>query len=93
MTTINTRCKKCGRVRTFKGVDAFQRTMSAWVDINALFHSVRRHWSELTPKAHLWAPFYIITTPLLFIVALIRDLLRIVLLIITWPFWWLHEEI
>lgn len=93
MTTININCKKCGRVHIFKGPNAFRCTMSAWADVYGLFHAIRHHWCRLTPKARFWAPFYVITRPLLLILALAWDLLCIVLLIITWPFWWLHEEV
>ncbi len=46
----------------------------------------------LSPKAHRWAPFYCVVVPLRLILALVWDLLRATLLVVTWPVWWLHEE-
>lgn len=58
-----------------------------------IFHGITRHWGTLSPKAHRWAPFYCVVVPLHLILALVWDLLRATLLVVTWPVWWLHEEV
>lgn len=93
MTTLHLNCKKCGRVHTVKGPDCFYNTMSVLGDIYGFAHAIRHHWAGLSLKARLWSPFYCIALPLRFALAVAWDLLRVALLVATWPFWWLHEEV
>lgn len=93
MTTITHQCKKCGRTYAVSCNDVFYTTVNTWMDTLSMFHALTHHWSTLQKKAHRWAPFYIIVKPLHCIAALVWDLLRLALLIVTWPFWWLHEEV
>lgn len=93
MTTITTICKRCGRTRVTKCVDTFYSTADMWSSACGFFHGITRHWGTLFPKAHRWAPFYCVVVPLHLILALVWDLLRATLLVVTWPVWWLHEEV
>lgn len=93
MITIQTTCKRCGVVHTTKGPSFFRNTLRAWSDIPGFIHPIRHHWKSLTRKARLWAPFYAAFLPVRLILALAWDALRAALLIATWPFWWLHEEV
>ena len=83
MTTITTICKRCGRTRVTKCVDTFYSTANMWSSACGFFHGITRHWGTLSPKAHRWAPFYCVVVPLHLILALVWDLLRATLLVVT----------
>ena len=94
MTTIEIKCKKCrGVIQTAKAPSCFDTTVTAWGRIYGFIHAIRHHWSDLTIMARFWAPFYCVTRPVCLIFALLWDLFRLVLWAVTWPFWWLHEEV
>ena len=63
------------------------------LDLKILWHIVSRHWREITPRDRRYTARLAPKLIIFFILFEVLDLLHALLLGITFPFWWLREEV
>ena len=92
-TTSTFYCKHCGSVVRINHSLLFDDAAYPLGRLRMMAHATTHHKALLTVKARRAAPAWFMTYTVAFIILELLDVLHAILWTVTWPFWWLHEEV
>ncbi len=84
-------CKNCGYKVEVPHHLLFDAAAWPWGHFCLTAHAINR--DQLSCRALLAVPLWLLILPTWTAVYWVLDVLRTVLWTVTWPFWWLHEEV
>lgn len=86
-------CKHCGYETVVHHHLFFDTAADPFNQLRGIAHAVTHHWTLLSHKAHREALYWLLRLALTTVLCWTLDLLHAVLWAVTWPFWWVHEEV
>lgn len=86
-------CKHCSYEAVVHHHLLFDSAAVYFNRLHLLIHAITHHWALLPRKAHWMAPYYLLRGTLTTALCWMLDVLHAALWAMTWPFWWLHEEV
>lgn len=86
-------CRHCDHVLRIHHNILFDAAADPLCRVLIMLHAITHHKALLTFRARRMAPAWFVIYTVAFIILELLDVLHTVLWAVTWPFWWLHEEV
>lgn len=86
-------CKRCHHTVKVNYNPLFYIAAKPYNKLRIILHAIMHHWALLPRKARLEAPYWLFVLTLGTMAGWVLDVLHAALWAVTWPVWWLHEEV